>query len=256
MNAIDQYSVNELARQIEPLAVESWPARETLVLNGWLLRFSDGYSSRCNSVSTLDFDDDLERAVEAVEVAYRSRGLPPQFQISPASRPGGLERALVARGYRHKPATVLMVARADAIASQSETVRILEAPDADFIRLTQEGSHSAQDGQERLTTLARIKLPKAYVVARADGETMSCGASVVTGDWASVYVMRTAASRRRQGHGRRVLQGIASWALGQGATKLYLQVDEINGAGRALYARAGFQDGYRYLHYYAPEAKA
>jgi N-acetylglutamate synthase len=255
MNAIAQYSVNELARELEPLAEKSWPARETTALNGWLLRFSDGYSSRCNSVSTHGFHGKLDSDINAVEEAYRSRRLAPQFQISPATRPPGLEQALIARGYKHKPTTVLMVAEAAAIAASSHGVQILSAPDADFVRLTLEGSHSPADGQERLTTLARITLPKAYVVARSGGETVSCGASVVTDDWASVYVMRTATQHRRKGHGQRVLQGIAQWALGQGASKLYLQVDETNLAGRALYARAGFRDGYRYLHYYAPEAR-
>ena len=254
MNAIAQYSVNELARELEPVAEKSWPARETSVLNGWRLRFSDGYSSRCNSVSTLDFQGRLDRDIDTVEAAYRSRRLTPQFQISPATQPPGLEQALIARGYKHRPTTVLMVAEAAEIATTPAQALILPMPDADFVRLTLRGSHSAADGEERLATLARITLPKAYVVVRSGGETVSCGASVVTGDWASVYVMRTATQYRRRGHGRRVLESIAHWALGLGATKLYLQVDETNLAGRALYARAGFRDGYRYLHYYAPEA--
>ncbi|MGZ5940362.1 MAG: GNAT family N-acetyltransferase [Rhizomicrobium sp.] len=254
MDDIVQHSVNDLARALEPLAVQSWPARETRLLNGWLLRFSDGYSSRCNSVSTLEFDGRIDSAIEAVEAAYHARGLAPQFQISPASQPHGLEAALVRRGYRHKPPTVLMIAEAADIAAPIGEVQILATPGADFARLTLEGSHSPEDGAERLATLARITLPRAYVVARSGSEIVSCGASVATGNWASVYVMRTSASHRRMGHGSRVLQAIANWARGRGATKLYLQVDESNAPGRALYARAGFRDGYRYLHYCAPEA--
>lgn len=252
MNAIDQHTVNELARVLEPHAVASWPARETLDLNGWVLRFSDGYSSRSNSVSTLEFNGRLEDAIAAVEAEYRVRGLVPQFQISPASQPSGLEQFLVARGYVRKPATILMVAEAPAVAALSD-VEVIDSPNKDFVRLTLEGSHSPQDGQERLATLARVTFPKAFVVARSGDETVSCGASVATGEWASVYVMRTAVMHRRKGHGCRVLQGIANWALGQGATRLYLQVDESNAPGRALYARAGFRDDYRCFHYYAPE---
>jgi GNAT superfamily N-acetyltransferase len=254
MDKIVQYSVNELARVLEPLAVMSWPARKTQRLDGWLLRFSDGYSSRCNSVSTLEFHGTLDDAIGAVEAAYRAHGLVPQFQISPATRPDGLEQALAARGYRHKPPTVLMIAESASVAAPHHKARVLATPDTDFVRLTLEGSHSPADGHERLATLARIELAKAYMVARAGTETVSCGASVVTGDWASVYVMRTSLIHRRQGHGRRILSGIADWALRRGASRLYLQVDESNAAGRALYARAGFRDAYRYLHYYAPEA--
>ncbi len=254
MNLIVQHSVNELAREVEPLAEAAWPARETARLNGWLMRFSDGYSSRCNSVSTLSFAGSLPHAIEAAEAAYRTRRLVPQFQISPASQPAGLEQALKARGYRHRTPTFLMVADTAAIAAAPVDAITLDSPDSDVVALTLEGSHSPADGGERLETLARIELPKTFVVVRSEGETVSCGASVATGDWASVYVMRTSARHRRKGHGRAVLSGIAKWALRHGAPRLYLQVDETNTPARALYGRAGFRDGYRYLHYFAPEA--
>lgn len=252
MKAIVQHSVNELALEVEPFAEAAWPARETARLNGWLLRFSDGYSSRCNSVSTLSFKGSLPRAIKTVEAEYRDRRLLPQFQISPASQPAELEEILLAHGYRHKTPTVVMVAAAPTLAGSIDPGHILDAPNSDFVALTLEGSHSAADGLERLETLARVASPKAFVVVRSEGRTVACGASVVTGDWASVYVMRTAAGHRRKGHGRSVLAGIARWALSQNASRLYLQVDETNSAGRALYARTGFQDGYHCLHYFSP----
>lgn len=252
MNASSQHSVNELARELEPIAAAVWPARETLALDGWLLRFSDGYSSRANSVSTLSFDGSLARAIESAEAAYRTRGLAPQFQISPASLPVELEQTLIARGYRHKPPTVLMFADVAAVAEACGEAQISASPNSDFVRLTIEGSHSVADGEERLAILARISAPKAYVTVDQDGESVACGASVVGGAWASVYVMRTSPSQRRKGHGRRALASIAAWAQRQGARQLFLQVDETNFPARALYRRAGFRDGYRYLHYVAP----
>ncbi len=255
MPDIAQHSVNELslARAIEPVAVAAWPARETMSLNCWLLRFSDGYSSRANSVSPLEFDGDLSDAIESVEAAYRARKLVPQFQISPATVPLGLQAALIARGYRHRTPTFLMIADAAGVAGPVEDVQILSNETDDFARLTREGSHSDADGTERLATLERVTSPKAYVVVQAKGDAVACGASVVIGDWASVYVMRTSPAHRRMGHAQRVLAAIANWARERGATRLYLQVDEVNTAARRLYARAGFANAYRYFHYYAPE---
>ena len=253
MPDIAQHSVKALARALDPLAVESWPGRATQMVDGWLLRFSDGYSSRSNSVSTLDYrGTSPERSVVQVEAAYRREGLVPQFQISPASEPQGLESFIQKRGYIAKPPTAFMIAQARGMA-EAGALRVLGSADADFVRLTREGSHSLADGDERLTTLARIELPKAFFIVK-DGETaVACGASVATGDWASVYVMRTTPAHRGRGHGKRVLNGIAAWALAQGASNLYLQVDEANAPARRLYARAGFRDGYRYLHYHLPE---
>lgn len=254
MAGIAQHSVKALARVLDPLAVLAWPARSTEEIDGWLLRFSEGYSSRSNSVSALEYrGDSLASSIAQVEAAYRSQRLAPQFQISPATVPEELEAVLQARGYVCKPPTAFMVAEALGIA-QAGDVRVLSAADAHFIRLTREGSHSPADGSERLETLARITLPKAFCVAYDRDEAVACGASVATGDWASVYVMRTTPAQRGRGHGRRVLGAIARWALGRGASQLYLQVDEANTPARNLYARAGFRDGYRYLHYYLPES--
>ncbi|HJW42422.1 MAG TPA: GNAT family N-acetyltransferase [Rhizomicrobium sp.] len=252
MTAIDQHAVNGLARELDPIAVESWPGRETENLDGWLLRFTDGYSSRANSVSALNFHGvSLERSIAAAESAYRARDLVPQFQITPATQPTELEAVLVRRGYTHRTPTLLMVADAAGIEEQTD-VRMSSSVDETFAALTREGSHSPADGDERLSILARIGHPKALVTAEESGNAVACGASVAIGDWASVYVMRTTPSARRRGHGQRVLRGIAQWALSHGASRLYLQVDESNMGAVALYARAGFRVGYRYLHYFAP----
>jgi GNAT superfamily N-acetyltransferase len=246
-----QYSVNGWSAAIEPCAVRSWPARETLARDGWLLRFTDGFSSRSNSAATNAYGGaSLERSIDAVEAAYRARGLPPQFQVSPATRPENLEDVLRARGYTHKTPTWVMVAEVASLADPG-TVQVAATADTALARLTREGSHSPADGEERLSTLARAPAPKGFFVAHAAGEAVSCGACVVTGDWAGVFVMRTTPAHRRQGHGRLVLGAIAAWAQAHGASRLYLQVDATNAAGRALYARAGFKDAYRYKHYVA-----
>ena len=222
-----------------------------MVLDGWLLRFTDGFSSRSNSAATNAYDgSSLDVSIAAAEAAYRAQGLPPQFQIAPTTKPENLEAALIARGYTHKTPTWVMVAQTAALA-EAGTIRIATSADDAFARLTREGSHSLADGEERLATLARAPLPKGFFTAYAEGAAVACGASVVTGDWAGVFVMRTTPGHRRQGHGRRVLGAIAAWAQSQGASDLYLQVDETNAAGRALYARAGFVDAYRYKHYFA-----
>ena len=246
-----QHSVKRLAVEIEPHAESAWPPRETQRLDGWLLRFGDGHSSRLNSVSALNYTGaDLARSIDACEAAYRARALPPLFHISPANDPPELEAALKARGYAPKSDTLLMIADAADTAAPDGTA-VFDHATADFEHLTREGSHSIEDGNERLTALARVSHPKALVTATQDGKTVACGASGCTGDWASVFVMRTTPSARRQGHGRRVLDAISFWARQSGARHLYLQVDHANAAAIALYERAGFRTAYHYLHYIA-----
>lgn len=50
--------------EIERVAYEAWPARETATYDGWLLRHGDGFSRRINSVaagpSTVPIDEKLD----------------------------------------------------------------------------------------------------------------------------------------------------------------------------------------------------
>jgi GNAT superfamily N-acetyltransferase len=276
-DSVKALATKALAAQIEPHAEAAWPPRETQRLDGWLLRFGEGHSSRLNSVSALNYTGtDLTRSIAAAEAAYRAHGLPPLFHISPANDPPELEAALRRRGYTAKSETLLMIAdiadvidttqiastveiagaaniaHATGAALPPQGTQVFAAATTAFEHLTREGSHSQADGDERLTALARVTHPKALVVATdSRGEAVACGASVATGPWASIFVMRTTPGARRQGHARRVLTALAAWARQTGAPNLYLQVDHANASAIALYERSGFHEAYRYLHYIA-----
>jgi GNAT superfamily N-acetyltransferase len=60
--------------------------------------------------------------------------------------------------------------------------------------------------------------------------------------------MGTRPEARRRGAATAVLHALAAWAAANGCPRSYLQVEEDNPGARALYARAGFTDAYRY-HY-------
>jgi ribosomal protein S18 acetylase RimI-like enzyme len=60
--------------------------------------------------------------------------------------------------------------------------------------------------------------------------------------------MATRPSSRGQGIASAVLGAGARWAADQGATRLYLQVEEDNEAALGLYTRAGFTRSHGY-HY-------
>src|SRR6185312_11360840 len=98
MREIPQSGVNARVAELEAAGVETWPARETMRVAGWLLRFTDGYTHRGNSVATHRFTQETcDDAIAIVESEYRARSLPAMFQISPASQPVDLERILKLR---------------------------------------------------------------------------------------------------------------------------------------------------------------
>jgi GNAT superfamily N-acetyltransferase len=198
--------------------------------------------------------------MQTAEELYRRAGLIPQFQLTPATIPKSLSARLHTRGYTPDPDSIVMIADAAKVASLQPTTRenvrvdFLSPISRAFAVLTIAGSRSTEDGQERLAILESITHPKACIVLCVDGIPVSSGACVSTREWAGIYVMRTEVPFRRRGHAARVLHEAAVWALKTGAKGLYLQVDGENNGARALYARAGFRDAYRYTYWKLKES--
>lgn len=249
----DPVNASQSAAALEPLTLAAWPARETIVRDGWVMRFTDGYTHRGNSVATFEFKGrDLDAAIEDVEREYRRRGLPAMFQIASHAAPDGLAAALAARGYVVVSPSYVRAATPANVVSRlpvPEDVALGNAANGGFMRLVLQGSHSEADGRERLDILSRISLPLACVTALEDGHVVACGMGVCAAGKVGVNMMRTGESRRRRGHALRVLAALARWSVDQGASELYLSVEMRNAAALALYARAGFEPAYSYRYF-------
>jgi GNAT superfamily N-acetyltransferase len=252
MREIHQDGVNARTIELESAGVESWPARETLELDGWLLRFTDGYTHRGNSVATHRYaGNQLGVAIEQVEHEYRARAIRPMFQISPAASPVDLERILRERGYATITPTLTCVASSlvmRASLPEPREVHTSGEPEEDFIALLLAGSRSEADGHERLDILSRIELPHICVTAYDKGVAVACGTGTLCKGWVGINMMRTALEHRRSGHAQRVLSAIARWSDGKGVSRLYLNVEQANYGARALYTKAGFETAYEYRY--------
>jgi len=254
----DQGGVNAeaLAREIEPQAIASWPARETMTLHGWLLRFTNGFTHRGNSVATLHFvGTDLQEAIETVEREYRRRALRPMFQIASSVAPSDLATSLLARGYQVVAPTFVLIGTPTRICDrlpETPGVRTAHEPDEGFVSLVLEGSRSHDDGRERIEILSRQNLvasSRTCATVEVDGKIVACGTGALTDEHVGVNMMRTRPEYRRQGYARCVLKAIAQWAAEQGAKRLYLGVEMENARAIALYRSAGFEPGYAYRYY-------
>jgi N-acetylglutamate synthase len=251
MRQIDQEGVNAAAAAVEPCAIAAWPARFTLEIGGWLLRFTDGFSHRGNSVAARGFAGaDLQAQIALVEIAYFARGLTPLFQITPLTEPANLEATLIARDYLCDTPTNVMIA--GSVKGEASNVTLAREPDASFKALVVSGSHSAADGHERLDVLSRIAVPHIFASIGENGNVIACGMCTVTDGWGGINLMRTDLSHRRRGHAAQILAALSQWASEQGAAKLYLQVEDGNAPAQALYTKAGFRDAYSYRFYRAP----
>lgn len=241
---------------IEELSLNAWPAQETLLVGGWVVRFAGGYTRRANSVIPLYAaaepagEADLVERVEACEALYRRRGLPVIFKLTPESRPAGLDAFLEARGYRAEARTGVQTLEPVPAGEPHAGLEVRGEPDADW--LDGMARMSALEGERRKRheqILAAIAPERGFASLRgADGAVLACGLGVVQMGWLGLFDIVVDPAARGRGLGERLVRGLLAWGRGAGARAAYLQVMLDNAPALRLYARVGYRPAYEYWY--------
>lgn len=83
---------------IEEITLNTWPAEQSVLLQGWILRSAAGYTKRANSVNPLYGADssqvELTEQIKLAERYYEHAGLQSVFKITPTSSRQSLMRFL------------------------------------------------------------------------------------------------------------------------------------------------------------------
>ncbi|MFN8446183.1 MAG: GNAT family N-acetyltransferase [Caldilineaceae bacterium] len=253
MNSIDP------VRTIESIAINAWPAEEIVPLDGWRLRAAQGVTGRANSVwsSASGEQLSLEQKLEQVEKFYQERGLPPRYQITPASLPANLDDVLAERGYEYFSRTAVMTTELTEILSHTTPLRlnpefeveVSEEFDEDWFALyCQAEQVSFQTSSVRGAILQRIRPPVAFVSLCIEGVLAAIALGVVEKEWLGIFNVETHHDFRRRGAATALARTLALWAQTQNASHAYLQVVANNSPAIALYEKLGFTTLYHY-HY-------
>ena len=235
-------------RRIEELGLNSSAPPGQLLYDGWLLRLLPGQAKRARSVnavypSTLA----LERKIAYCEELYRAHQLPMIFRITPFSEPATLDAQLEQLGYPRFDTTAVATTTIDPSRLDVGPAQRMALPDwVDAVGVLRGSPQVA-----RAAHLARLQgtlLPQCPLVLRHEGQIVATGLVIVEDGWAGLFDIVTAASVRRQGFGRQIVDSLLRAASDMGARQCYLQVGADNTPARQLYARYGFQQ--RYLYWY------
>jgi GNAT superfamily N-acetyltransferase len=159
---------------------------------------------------------------------------------------------LIDRGYVVEAPSRMMFADPDRIEGSGKAVVLSCETSAGFKALVLSGSNSYSDGLERLEIISRVDAPRVFATIGVEGEAVACGFCALMNGWAGINLMRTHPAHRRKGFASEIVASLARWAHDEGASGLYLQVEDTNPGARALYAKAGFEEAYSYRYYRAP----
>jgi GNAT superfamily N-acetyltransferase len=241
--------------EAERRAIASWPALVSEALGGWLLRASDGFSSRANSVLAVgDPGVPFDRAVERVLAFYDSQRLPAWAQVVVGSD--------VHRSFEDAGWVAARPGEADTmfqLASVSKSLRAVRRSSPSVvppvsIGTTANAAWLADDARalsHREAALGVLEGPDevGFAAVERDGQVIAKGRVAYHDEWIGISDIAVSPEHRRQGLARVVMGSLLEWGAERGATTAYLQTRGDNPAALALYESMAFatHHAYRYL---------
>lgn len=231
--------------------MNAWPALQTILYDGWVIRLAGGYTKRANSVNPLLASSlPVDRKIGYCEELFHRHGLPVVFKLTAESRPAGLDATLAARGYDRLDETAVQVLDlADYRPPGAGGFPGFDRPALEWIEAFASLSRLSQDQRQILgRMLGNIKNEAFYALIDLDGRPVGCGLAVLEDGWVGLFDIVVAEEYRGRGLGRQIVQAILSWGKTRGAVHAYLQVVAGNEPAWRLYQKIGFRESYRYWY--------
>jgi GNAT superfamily N-acetyltransferase len=241
-----------LIRHLEEISLNAWPAFQTLLHDGWVIRFADGFSRRSNSVNPLyPPRGHVAENIRLCESLYRERGQRTIFKLTPAAEPRGLEQILSGEGYRPEAETAVQTLPLQQAAVPAGADVVLEEdPAGDWISALCALNAYEPRHIETVRALTRsIRPRRMFASVRSGGRIIACGLGVLRQGFLAVFDIVVEKEFRRRGYGRQIMHGLLGWGKRMSAGTAMLQVMADNPAALEMYAGLGFREGYRYVYW-------
>jgi len=212
------------AFELEEISINHWPALSTMLYDGWVLRFSEGYTKRANSISPLYASTlDLEQKIKVCEELYARRGLPAVYKLTPFAQPAHLDGLLEKMGYAMSDTISVQTLDLDRVTEEpwNRSAEISESFTADW--LDAYGALSGVLPEHRSVLermLANIQTPAACVSLRLDGRVAACGMGVLERNTLGVFCIVTDPDYRNRGLGGQLMLHLLRWGNERGETQL------------------------------------
>ncbi len=237
----------------EELQCNAFPALQTLMYDGWSVRFGGGFTYRVNCANPM-YGEHLPAGekVAYVEQLYRKSNLDMAiFKLHEGMDPVQLldcQRILDEHGYGTERDGNIFVCDLTAFDIQPVTpVQVDSGMDDLWLDgfLTMNGTAAAQR-TAAASMLKNICCPIAAASIVENGKMIACGLGVIERGYVGLYDIYVDQSCRRRGLGRDICAAIMQAGKAQGCKTAYLQVLADNYGARAMYAQLGYQETYEY----------
>lgn len=236
--------------QIETQLARVWPAFNTLVHDGWLLRLSRGFSLHTNAVLPLQRGrlSNMEKIRYCAE-QYQLQHLACCFRLTSLGYHDELAQDLRQLGYQTVSQGRLL---GRPLASSGLQLKTL--PLNRWLDLTYRLNPAEENGQRLLEEqlLGQVDLPMWCAVVEAEGIAVGYGRAILTGTHVYLEDLWVSPDHRRQGHGTRLLDGLQAFGRQHGGTTTYVSHNTNNQPAAAFLHQADFSLAYTYRYMEQP----
>lgn len=240
---------------IEELSINAWPALNTKIYDGWVLRFANGYTKRSNSVNPLYHSNlPLFEKIRYCEQVYCDLNLPVVFKLTVESYPYGIDDELASGGYSKMDETAVRILPLNHYKYQK----------SDSINIEISQNHVPTDWLKGFFTCAEIMDPTKQLKVKqllgnisgeviwvskiVSGNRVGCGFGAIERGYVGIFDVVVKQDFRGSGYGQEMVEGILNAATGKGIKTAYLSVVVGNRPAEKLYDKLGFQELYRYWY--------
>lgn len=221
---------------------------QQMLLDGWLLRFAQGFTKRANSVIPLyPGDQDVGDKVRFCENLYARERLKTIFRLTSVNGQEELDALLASRGYRHQETTEVLTRPLDEPLAASPRLCLLTTDRWLGVYSSLTGMPDSARALHG-AILRGIPLPCAYAAIGTPEAPLACGLAVLEQDLVGLFDVVTHPAHRRAGCGTELVTSLLAWAVENGARRAYLQMVADNAPARGLYDNLGFTPLYRYWY--------
>jgi N-acetylglutamate synthase len=235
--------------KLEELSLNAWPAVRTVHHNGCLLRLSDGYTKRSNSVNALYHNDKLDEIIKYAEGVYSKYKLPTIFKMLEHPKYADLDRKLESNTYEKiEPTTVMTLSLLDRDFPDSDDVIVEDGFSVEWIE-SFIAANRLERRAETVKAILRNVVPEKLVASvRADGTMIGFGFGAMEDEYVGFFDIFVKQDFRGTGFGRKMMEALLCAAKKRGQKFGYLQVRDTNYPAVRLYEKLGFGPAYGYWY--------
>jgi hypothetical protein len=240
-----------MIKAIEELSLNSWPSIQTMLYDGWVIRFANGFTKRSNSVSPLFYSTlHTEEKIRYCEKIYQRMGLDVVFKITPSVYPENLDKILESKGYIFDSQTSVQILElSESTISPTQTAILSNTLSkewlSNFCKFT---GIKKQNKSTFKKILNNIVTEKCFASIGEQDHMISYGLAVLQDKYVGLYDIVTDINFRNQGFGKEIVLNLLNWGKNKGAKTAYLHVMVDNEPALKLYSNLGFEEFYTYWY--------